>query len=576
MALLLAQSMLSPQGGYVNPCVTAALRSVDTAWIGWPAGQADIGVAPALSLLSGHSTQHPQARAGMLLRSYMDDYYYRVHVRPNVIDLGNLVSPQIRTVEVWNAWPDQTLNLSSVDAANASGIIATPPAALPMAFAPLQSRTWQLSIDIEGASDIDATLTWNFTSTTAALGITGQRVTAWTFVPNWDTGVAERLSWKTRIFQSPSAAEQRSSVRLSPRATFEFTPLVYARERSLFDNMLFDAGSRIFALPIWHDIEWLTTAVAAGALHIPVSAGVRDFHADGLAILRAVDDAFAYEVVEIDSLDATGLALKHATLGAWPVGSRLYPARKARLTQQPTASRLTDNLWNAPVQFQLAESYDFAPAAPTAMYRGVPVIEDRPVENDDLPTGWDRVTTDLDNDTGLPSSIDTADIGFTKPAHAWLVQGRDEHARLRGLLYYFAGRREIAWRPTFAQDFTPVANIGAGSATIDVGFVGYTRFAQGRTGKRDIRIELAQGAPIYRRITASIEVDAQTERLSLDAAVGVDLAIADIARISYMELVRGNSDDVEIQHGNAPAGDYGDTSMNLTFRALRDDLELPA
>lgn len=575
MATINATAASSPYGGYDNAHVSAALRSYG-AFTGWPpATPVDVGVAPAAAFAHVIAAAHPSAIDGMSASSYMDDFYYRVHVRPNVIDLGNLVSAQIRTVEVWNAWPDQTLTLASVDAVNDSGITTTPPAALPMAFAPLQSRNWQISIDIEGASDIDATLTWNFISTTAALGITGQRVTAWTFVPNWDTGVAERLSWKTRIFQSPTAAEQRSSVRRSPRATFEFTPLVYARERSLFDNMLFDAGSRVFALPIWHDIEWLSAAVAAGALHIPVSAGVRDFHADGLAILRAVDDAFAYEVVEIDSLDATGLVLKHATLGAWPVGARLYPARKARLAQQPSASRLTDNLWNVPVQFQLAESYDFPAAAPTALYRGVPVIEDRPVENDALATGWERVTTNMDNDTGLPSVIDTAGTGFNTTQHAWGVQGRSEHARIRGLAYYLAGRRNVLWRPTFAQDFTPVAALAAGSTTIDVGYVGYTRFAQTRSGKRDIRIELAQGAPIYRRITDSTEVDANTERLSLDAAVGVDLAISDVARISYMELVRGNSDDVEIQHGNAPAGDYGDTSMNLTFRALRDDLELP-
>lgn len=562
-------------GGYVNPRVSVDLSTMD--FTGWPpASPTKARAAFDSAMTDVAAVAHPVAVNAILARSYMDDYYYRVHVRPQQIDLGNLVSAQIRSVEVWNAWPNQTLTLASVDAVDASGIIATPPAALPLSFAPLQSRAWQLSIDIEGPSDIDATLTWNFASTTATLGITGQRVTAWTFVPNWETGVSERLSWKTRIFQSPTAAEQRSSARLSPRATFEFTPLAYARERSLLDLMLFDAGSRVFALPIWHDIEWLATAVPAGATHLPVSAGVRDFHADGLAILRASDDAFQYEVVEIDSLDATGLVLKHATLGAWPVGSRLYPARKARLTQQPNASRLTDNLWNVPVQFRLAESYDFPAAAPTALYRGVPVIEDRPVENDALATGWERITTDLDNDTGLPSIIDTADIGLNTSQHAWIVEGRSEHARIRGLAYYLAGRRNVLWRPTFAQDFTPVAAIGAASTTIDVGYVGYTRFAQTRAGKRDIRIELAQGAPIYRRITASTEVDAGTERLSLDAAVGVDLAIADVARISYMELVRGNSDDVEIQHGNAPAGDYGDTSMNLTFRVLRDDLELPA
>jgi hypothetical protein len=165
---------------------------------------------------------------------------------------------------------------------------------------------------------------------------------------------------------------------------------------------------------------------------------------------------------------------------------------------------------------------------------------------------------------------DVDDVGV------WVVDGRSEHARLRGLVYYFAGCRQIAWRPTFAQDFVPVAAMTAASTTIDIAYVGYTRFAQRRASKRDIRIEHNKGAPLYRHITDSTEVDAHTERLSLDSALGLDLAVADVKRISYLELVRQNSDDVELQHDNAPNGDAGSTSLNTVFRALRDDLELPA
>ena len=35
--------------------------------------------------------------------TFLDDYYFRVHVKPGVIALGNLLSSQIRTVEVWSA-----------------------------------------------------------------------------------------------------------------------------------------------------------------------------------------------------------------------------------------------------------------------------------------------------------------------------------------------------------------------------------------------------------------------------------------------------------------------------------------
>ena len=56
--------------------------------------------------------------------TFLDDFYYRIHIRPGVIVLGNLLSAQVRTVEVWSGYFDPKL-LSSLSIVGTDGIMFT-------------------------------------------------------------------------------------------------------------------------------------------------------------------------------------------------------------------------------------------------------------------------------------------------------------------------------------------------------------------------------------------------------------------------------------------------------------------
>src|SRR5574343_223943 len=47
-----------------------------------------------------YSTTH----AAGLSQDFIQDWYYRIHLIPTVMDLGNLVSSQTRTLTLWNAF----------------------------------------------------------------------------------------------------------------------------------------------------------------------------------------------------------------------------------------------------------------------------------------------------------------------------------------------------------------------------------------------------------------------------------------------------------------------------------------
>jgi hypothetical protein len=75
-----------------------------------------------------------------------------------------------------------------------------------------------------------------------------------------------------------------------------------------------------------------------------------------------------------------------------------------------------------------------------------------------------------------------------------------------------------------------------------------TQFFANQPGRRHLRIELANGSVFYRRVTNSSVVDADTEQLAIDSALGVGVAPPQVRLISWLALVTLAGDTVEIEH----------------------------
>lgn len=565
MVAITAQSVLSPAGGIVNPHLTSALRGFN-AIAGWPPYSSPVTAMRQVVLTRNFPVQaYNRTVSAQKARSYSDDFYHRIHIRPATLALGNVVSAQIATVRVFNAYfAAKTLN--AVDGQGA-GLTVIGSGAVPMLLSPNQETAWQVSVTPDGPAVLDQVLSWRFTGDVAALRVTGNRITAWTLAPDWADGMVERLAWLTDIMTSPNGTEQRRAGRLAPRRTMEAKIIAEGRERKLMDLMLFGWSARIWALPVWHDQQWLTVDIALGAQSIACDTTDRDFRAGGLALLRG-ETAYDYETVEIQAITPTQLQLVRGTQQAWPLGTRLYPIRSAQLLTQPEPKRVTDCLSTIDVQFTMVEPCDWPAAMPASLYRGLPVLETRPEESQDLTAAYQRLLLTLDNDTGIPVLTDTADQAFTAQGHRWLLQGRREQAAFRSLLYALRGRQKEIWLPTFADDLTLASIVSANDTTMDVEYVGYTRFAAGRPGRRDIRIGLTDGTVLYRRITGATEISTRTERLAIDAILGRAIAVSDVQSICYMTLCRQDQDEIELHHDT---DSDGLANAQTIFRSTRYD-----
>ncbi len=497
--------------------------------------------------------------------AYGGDLFERLHLSESLIALGNVIGQQVRTINVWNAYTRAQV-LAAFNTAGADGItVAGGPSPLPGQFAPLQEFVYTITVSTEGPPSIAAVFTWDFLQYDLVLTITGSRVIPWTFVPDWSAGILERLEWKTDVLQSFDASEQRGALRLGARQRWEFEVFFEGRSRRYAEASAWGWGARVWALPVWIDGQQLGAQLNAGALSVPVATALRAYAAGGLAVVFS--DPFTYEVLEVASVGASSITLARATASTWPATATIYPARLARLADQVALPRWSGQASSARLAFEMVTPADYTADAGAVTYRGRPVLTDKPNWVGGFELELSRKLAELDAMTGARVYDDESGIPSARQRMRWTLTSRAEQDTYRRLLYALRGRRGSVWVPTWTDDLVLVATIASGASNIDVDWTGYTRQLDQDTGRRDVRIELASGTILYRRITGAVEVSATVERLSVDAVFPSTIEPADVVQVSFLTLARLDADAIELAHWTSDVSESA-----TTFRGFQHEL----
>lgn len=385
----------------------------------------------------------------------------------------------------------------------------------------------------------------------------------WTIRPNWRQGVMERLEWLTDVLVSSVGAEQRRSLRLSPRRFVEITVNPTKNERSFLDLTLHRMGSDDWLFPLWWDQAKLATSVEAGDARVEFDNTYREFLTGGLALIYK--DAFTWEVISIGGQDDEGLDLDVVLDSDWSAGVKLYPLRLARLPVETNLSALTSTVGESVLMFQVIEANDFTETVPDDMvFEGRPVLLSPPNRSQEITTDHLRLSSDRDNNTGLPYRVDPAERAFQVQAHSWIKNGRQAQAEFRAFLYWLRGRQRSLWLPSFNQDFVTARSSALASTNLDIQKIGYTYAGSGQVIPGRDRVLINGVTPA--RITAlGAPQAAGEERLRVGA--GLTAAVASGVPGSFLTPARLNQDAVELMHH---ADSDGALECGLTFQTFDD------
>lgn len=567
MAVLDGMLTQVAEPGYVNPHLTHGMSAFQ--YLDYPLRDSiyDESKRTAFTVTSALPVTATAAHAvsGGIPISFFDDYYNRIHVRPAALNLGLVITEQTSVVDVWNAGM-ASVNLTAISGVD-EGLSLVGPDAFPEVFGPIRMAAYTLSVTRDGPSTIESTITWTFSAyNNPQLPITGDRVLAWHFAPNWVSPLIERLGWMTDVLRSDDGSEQRAQLRTAPRLEYSFEFDVDGTLRRLLENKLHDLGAAYWALPVWPDGSLLTAAVTAGDLTLPVSTTLKDFEVDGLLLLLS-PDGLSFEGAQIDAVDPASITLRRPLINSWDTTTLVYPARIARMPEPAQLRRLTGGYIVGTVSFLTETGAQRTYAAETPTYRSQPVLEHEPNWRDGVEFNYRRQLDVFDAMVGAQHVVDLSACAEPALDKTWTAFGRTEIDALRKFLYSRAGRHKGVWLPTFTPDIVPIAAIASSSVAWHVQACGLARHASGATNRRDIRIELTSGTVYYRRVVSAGTIDASTEAITIDSALGVTVEAADVYRISWMSFARLDSDDVELEWSSGEV-----VEARITLTSPRNDV----
>ena len=482
--------------------------------------------------------------AGVIVRQFERDWYHRVHLLPGRMALGNLLSTQIRQVEVWNAHFAPKA-LSAIIGQNNGGLTLAAPVNPPTTYGMLESRLHNLSIGLDGPPVIEASFIFQFPGEAPTLSVTGRRVVVFGIAPDWSDGWLERLMWATDVLTARDGAEQRIRLRSQPRRSLEFSLLAAGDEAALLDVLLSAWQARVYALPVWPDKSRLSSRVNAGSTVIPVATPHLEYAADGLLVIGT--DSRNTEAAEILSVASHAVTLKQPLLQTWPAGAFVVPAQTARLRMKQGVARVTESIARSRLVFDLVESSVIAPQETGMSFKSAPVWLQRPNRRRDVETEYQRLAEVLDFETGITAVDDAANRPFIRRSFDYLCRNLAEIAAFRGWLAARQGRFAAFWQPGWETSLVPTRKLLAGQTALTVASRGYALYFNGLPERAEAAFLHKTGQWHLRTILGfGPGMSGEEEVMTLDQPFSFDARPEDWAALYFLEKTRLDADQIEL------------------------------
>lgn len=509
-------------------------------------------IAPPAGMFASGDVQ-PQApttevrESGEWMRTSFDDWYYRIHVLPAALALGNVAGGVQRTVVVWNAHFSARV-LEDFQLAGDPGLsyssAVEPPASLP----PLEDVSYLISISAEGPPVISGTATWTIDGVDYTVPITGQRSVLFGFRPDWRLSrVVETYEWLNTLTTTYSGYEQVMSVRQEPRRALDYRLRLRDQEAQLFDQSLFGWTGRVFGLPWWPEGARMTADAFEGATAVYLDTSGRSFSPQTPAVIHR--SAHEFEMLDVAEVHADRLVLRNTLAGDWPRGTRVYPVLPSIPPQSVATGRALPGLLDAAVRF-VASPTDAPVNLPTEAaaqtYRGYELYTGETNWRSALGIEITSRRKDVDGETGPYTVRPKAKFPLVVRGFSWLLKNREEAQSLLAFFARRAGRRVPVWMPSGTDDFKLVAPIESGQSALRVRRTEAGRLIGLHEARRDIVILVRGGQRLTRRIVGIEDAEDNTSTVLVDSAFSAPIALTDVKRVSYLGLYRLASDTVTI------------------------------
>lgn len=480
-----------------------------------------------------------------LLPSYTEEYYDRIHVLPSSFDAGNVSSTISYEVEVWNAF-FVPRTLTAIDQIDADGINVLNGKIPGSTFGVLESDIYDIEVTPDGPPAIEALLKWTFGVDFGTHVITGTRLVLFAFKPA--APITEKLAWKTNVMRAYSG-EQRVALRKHPRQTWDMRYKQSEGElQSRMNSAMWGRNFKAFGLPVWTDVTYIYSSIAAGTTTIYLDTRYFDYRVEGLLVLLYRDD-ITNEAKEILEVYDDRIVLKRPLEMAFPDGAMAMPV----VICQPEGGIVREDIGNdvniSQIRFRAIDNLEYNTTAPET-YLGYEILLDYNIRrSQSVQSAIVHPSVTVDNQTGPWDTFAYREQPDEIFDWSWVADNPEARWNNKMFLMRQRGRIKPFWIKTRRPDFILAETMAGSSTSMPVKNMGQEKLDLiGDT--RHIEVVMKDGTE-YRRIIDALgseSTDKQTQYVEINSAFGVDILPEDVDRISYLRLVRIDTDEVEIEH----------------------------
>lgn len=517
------------------------------------------------------------------------DYWEKILLDPDFVDLGNVVGDTEITATIQNTFRRDNKSVTAIDNNAGAGITvtgATPPTNL-VSFS---NKIYVVNISQLGPPNIDGTIDWTVSTGVLTLTLTGTRIIIFPYPPQ--SSVNEELNWLTDIIRSADGTEQRHSLRVNPRQSIDYE--IFSLNQSDVNNirnLMIDWTTRVFGVPIWWNEISLAADVTASDLIINVRPGsldTADFRIGGLAMIYQEDEngnrtIDSLQIADIGNSNASPESEQNQITFATPIQNNydgslatVVPIYAGVLTEGMKVKnhKIGDTAIHM-MKFDIVDNLSSIRGVEPGDYPELEDFEGRPtlilddtifITGDSFTEQYSQKAQRVDFKTGPFFQLTQELRARRTTPFKWVVEDEAFHWQLRALFYYLRGKWKSVWLPTWRQDFEVKSNIGSGSAEIDVVAEGFAKYVAGNRPYFGIRLLQTNGTISYHRITDTSEVDATTDRISIDPVTPNAILIEEVERMDMMILSRLTDDKLKFLHSWIdPESDETDVEIETTF-----------
>jgi len=542
--------------GYIEPIMSAFERGGQGSFVlaSLPQNERLLAHADVDPFYGDFSFQNPdpisQSYGGNREFAFLDDFYFRVYLIPQILDFGAIVTTVTREITVWNAYFTPVI-LQSITPFFGEEVVQGGPA-LPNSIPPLTIRAWEFTVTTEGPPTLEESYTWTFdTGEVFTLPVTGTRSVLWPFLPNWGTPFRYTLEYDTSVFTARSGREQRRADREHPRLSLEFDIIVHSDKLANYRRLMALWQDRPFIVSDISRNVTAETALLAGQNTVTVSDDPTWIGVEDRAVVLVTGSGEAQQVGSrvIDNIDTSNnlLTFKDTDTVDWPVGTKIYAVVVANLEDERTLQRHTTNIRSGSIRFKVLPGTELVEAPPLAdeYFLDRELFLFKP--------NWGSQNDALDAhpteyvDYGVGRLARFSPLAYPQQTWTQTYVGRDAEG-IRELLDVFRrakGRQGEFYMPTWENDLVPSVRLNGATLGMQIAGLDVLNAYGTDPTKQAVMVELVDGTRIFRAIDEVVVHPNEVDTLiNMTQTWDDTIELEDIHQVSWLMCWRFSTDDL--------------------------------